>query len=104
MTLIQKLHPTRFTGMSDKMTAIVAHILDQTWTNPAIAQMVITSDGHLLARHEGDCGFNNYIGRALDLEGNWKRLLSAAGLTAVEHQEAEAAYQRVMGLTPISQA
>ncbi len=99
MTLIQKLHPTRFTAMSGKMTAIVAHILDQKWTSPTIAELVITSDGHLLARHEGDCGFNNYIGRAVDLECNWKRLLVAAELSDAERQEAEAAYERAL-LTP----
>jgi hypothetical protein len=103
MTLIQKLHPARFIGMSGKMAAIVAHILDQNWTSPTIAELTVTSDGHLLARHEGDCGFNNYIGRAADLECNWKRLLVAAGLTDAERQEAEAAYLRALGLTPTFQ-
>jgi len=102
MTLIQKLHPTRFTAMSGKMAAIVACILGQNWTLPCIAELVITSDGHLLARHEGDCGFNNYIGLVVEFEANWKRLLVAAGLTAAERQEAEAAYQRALGLTPTS--
>jgi hypothetical protein len=96
MTLIQKLHPTRFTGMSGKMTAIVAHILGQNWTLPCIAELVITSDGHLLARHDGDCGFNNYIGLVAEFEANWKRLLIAAELTDVERQDAEAAYERAL--------
>ena len=101
MTLIQKLHPARFTGMSGKMTAIVAHILNQNWTSPQIAELTVTSDGHLLVRNSGDCGFNNYIGTAADLEANWRRLLSAAGLTDAEYKEAEAAYQRVIGLIAI---
>ena len=96
MTLIQKLHPARFTGMSGKMAAIVAYILDQTWTSPIIAEITATSDGHLLARHDGDSGFNNYIGRLADLEANWKRLLVAAGLTDAERQDAEAAYERAL--------
>ena len=103
MTLIQKLHPARFTGMSGKMAAIVAYILNQNWTSPAIAELVVTSDGHLLARNEGDCGFNNYIGIATDLEANWKRLLTAAGLTDAERQDAEAAYERALGMTPTFQ-
>lgn len=103
MTLIQKLHPARFTGMSSKMTAIVACILDQKWTSPSIAELTITSDGHLLARNLWDCGFNNYLGRLADLEANWKRLLDAAGLTDAERQEAEAAYERALGLTPTIQ-
>lgn len=96
MTLIQKLHPARFTGMSGKMVAIVAHILNQHWTFPRIAELTVTSDGHLLARHDGDCGFNNYIGTVADLEANWKRLLIAAGLTDAEQREAEAAYQHAL--------
>ena len=96
MTLIQKLHPTRFTAMSGKMAAIVACILGQNWTLPCIAELVITSDGHLLARHEGDCGFNNYIGLVAEFEANWKRLLIAAGLTDAERQDAEAAYERAL--------
>jgi hypothetical protein len=100
MTLLQKLHPARFTNMSGKMAAIVACILDQKWTAPAIAELTVTSDGHLLARNLWDCGFNNYLGRLADLEANWKRLLNAAGLTDKERQEAEAAYDRALGMTP----
>jgi len=96
MTLIQKLHTDRFTGMSGKMAAIVAHILNQNWTSPSIAELTVTSDGHLLARHEGDCGLNNYLGVAADLEANWKRLLNAAELTDAERQNAEAAYERAL--------
>ena len=102
MTLAEKLHPARFTGMSGKMAAIVACILGQHWTSPAIAELVVTSDGHLLARNAGDCGHNDYIGTVADLEDNWQRLLDAAGLTIAERQEAEAAYQRAV-LTPTTQ-
>jgi hypothetical protein len=104
MTLIQKLHPARFTNMTGKMAAIVACILDQEWTAPAIAELTVTSDGHLLARNLWDCGFNNYLGTFADLEANWERLLDAAGLTAAEQREAEAAYHRALGMTPTSQA
>ena len=100
MTIIQKLHPARFTNMSGKMVAIVACILDQNWTSTAIAELMVTSDGHLLARNLWDCGFNNYLGRLADLESNWKRLLCAAGLTSEERQDAEAAYDRTLGMTP----
>lgn len=104
MPLAQKLHPTRFTAMSGKMAAIVACILDQKWTAPSIAELTVTSDGHLLARNLWDCGFNNYLGTVADLEANWEGLLNAAGLTAVERQEAKAAYQRALGMTPTIQA
>lgn len=101
MTLAEKLHPARFTAMSGRMAAIVGCILSRRWTSPAIAEMVVTSDGHVLARNVGDCGNNNYLGTVADMENNWRRLLDAAGLTAVERQEAERAYQRIM-LTPAS--
>ena len=100
MTLAEKLHPTRFTAMSGKMAAIVACILGCTWTSPAIAELVVTSDGHVLARDEGDCGCNAYIGTVTNLEDNWRRLLDAAELTAAERQEAHAAYQRAVHPTP----
>jgi hypothetical protein len=101
MTLTEKLHPHRFPGMSGKMAAIIGCILGQVWTSPSIAELAVTSDGHLLARHEDDCGHNDYIGTVASLESNWRRLLDAAGLTPVEHQEAEVAYQQAV--TPSSQ-
>jgi hypothetical protein len=99
MTLAKKLHPSRFTSMSGKMAAIVGYILNQIWTSPAIIELMVTSDGHLLATHEGDCGCNDYLGFASDLEANWERLLDAAGLTRDERHEAEAAYERAV-MTP----
>jgi hypothetical protein len=44
LALARKLHPSRFTAMSGKMAAIVAHIIGQRWTNPAIVELVATSD------------------------------------------------------------
>jgi hypothetical protein len=102
MTLEKKLHPARFTAMSGQMAAIVAHLIGCRWTSPAIAELVVTSDGHVLARHEGDCGHNHYLGPIENLEANWRRLLDAADLTTAERQEADAAYQRVLGLIAAS--
>jgi hypothetical protein len=98
MTLAEKLHPSRFTAMSGRMAAIVAHLVGCQWTSPAIAELAVTSDGHVLARHLGDCGHNDYIGTVEQLETNWQRLLDAADLTIAERQEAEDAYQQVLGL------
>ena len=102
MTLAEKLHPSRFTAMSGRMAAIVAYLLGCRWTSPAIAELVVTTDGHVLARHEGDCGSNDYIGPIDQLDANWQRLLDAADLTAAERQEAEDAYERVFGLIATS--
>jgi hypothetical protein len=46
--------------------------------------LAITSDGCVLARHDGDIGYNDFIGARSDLERNWNRLLDVAGLTTDE--------------------
>ena len=93
-TLAQKLHPVRFPGMSAKMAAIVGCILDRQYTQPSIAELVVTSDGCVLARHDGDIGYNDFIGARSDLERNWKRLLDVAGLTKNERQLAQSKYRQ----------
>lgn len=44
-TLIEKLRPDRFSAMSGKMAAIVGYILDERFSDPAISELVVTSDG-----------------------------------------------------------
>ena len=98
-TLAQKLHPGRFPGMSPKMAAIVGCILGRPFTQPSISELVITSDGCVLARHKGDIGYNDFIGARSDLERNWNRLLDVAGLTNGERQLARRMYcQRIASL------
>ena len=87
--LAQKLNPARFTAISGKMAALVGYFLGETFTEPAIASLVVTSDGFVLAMHEGDIGYNAFIGSAFDLRRNWKALLDAAGLTAEERGQAD---------------
>ena len=90
--LIAKLHPKRYPNMSGKMTAIVGCILRRRWTRPTIAELVITSDGWVLARDEGQVTFDSIIGTAADLERNWIALLDVAGLTSEEREEADKHY------------
>ena len=94
--LAKKLHPSRFTAMSGRMAAIVAYIVGQRWTSPVIVELMATSDGHLLACHEGDCGCNHYLGTVDQLKSNWGRLLGAAGLTSKERESAKRLFQRVI--------
>ena len=84
-TLALKLHPRRFTGMSGKMAAIVAYVLGEHWTTPEIAELII-SDGVVLAREDGDIGYNSFIGAVEDLKRNVSNLLAAAGLTEQERE------------------
>jgi len=95
-TLRDKLHPGRFPGMSGRMAAIVGYLLGKEWTAPRIAELVVTSDGHVLARHDGDCGCNDYLGLAADLERNWLALLDAARLTDDERAKADQLYRRAV--------
>ena len=53
--LIEKLRPDRFTAMSGRMAAIVGYILDERFSDPAISELVVTSDGFVLAQSEGRC-------------------------------------------------
>jgi hypothetical protein len=86
--LADKLHPARFPGMSGKMAAVVGCILGRRWTRPRIVELVVTSDGWVLARNSGHIGFDTIVGTAADMERNWSNLLRAAGLTSEERQEA----------------
>lgn len=86
--LEQKLDPRRFSAMSGKMAGILACILrtDRWETRPAIAELIVTSDGGLLARHAGDIGANDFIGSVEDLDSNLRRLVRVAGLTQAEQR------------------
>ena len=93
-TLVRKLHPSRYPGMSGLMAAIVGCILDRQFTEPAIAGLFLTCDGYVLAWHGDDIGCNDFIGARSDLERNWNRLLDVAGLTDDERQLAECKYRQ----------
>ena len=86
-TLIEKLRPDRFTAMSGKMAAIVGYILDEQFSEPAITELVVTSDGFVLAQTEGQVGANDMIGEEADLNRNLLTLIGAAGLSEDEIHE-----------------
>jgi len=85
--LIDKLRPGRFTAMSGKMAAIVGYILGERFSDPAISELVVTSDGFVLAQREGEVGANEMIGEEADLNRNLLTLIEAAGLTDDEVRE-----------------
>ena len=85
--LIDKLRPDRFTAMSGKMAAIVGYILDERFSEPAISELIVTSDGFVLAQREGEVGANEMIGEEADLNRNLLTLIEAAGLTEDEVRE-----------------
>ena len=73
--------------MSGKMAAIVGYILDERFSDPAISELVVTSDGFVLAQTEGEVGANDMIGEEADLNRNLLTLIQAAGLSEEEVRE-----------------
>lgn len=69
------------------MAAVVGYILDERFTDPAISELVVTSDGFVLAQAEGEVGANEMLGTEVDLNRNLLDLITAAGLTETEVQE-----------------
>jgi len=85
MTLVEKLHPKRFTDMSPKMAAIVGCILGESWTTPGVTDLSITSDGCVVC-------FESFIGSVEDFDRNIENLLVAADLTNEERKEFDTHY------------
>ena len=69
------------------MAAIVGYILDEPFSEPAISELVVTSDGFVLAQAEGEVGANEMIGTEADLNRNLLDLVEAAGLSQDEIRE-----------------
>ena|SRR6266404_1736914 len=87
-TLAEKLHPRRFTEMSPMMSAIVAYVLGESWTNPPIAEIFVSTEEDLVYIRKVDgVGFDG-MQSLTDLRQNWNRLLDVAGLTPEERSEA----------------
>jgi hypothetical protein len=63
MSVANKLHPDRFPAMSGKMAAIVGYILGESWTEPDISALSVTSDGFVTTEAE-------FLGEAADLDRN----------------------------------
>lgn len=82
----EKLDPRNFTGMSSQMAALVAHVVEEVpfTTDPAIAELAVTSDDLVMARTTGHVGANVLIGSLSDFVRNWDNLIDAAGLTLDE--------------------
>lgn len=55
----EKLKKVQTSGL---FTAVLGCLLEEHWTEPRIAQLCITTDRFLLARKEGDVGFNEFVG------------------------------------------
>jgi hypothetical protein len=63
-------HKLRAVKVSDQFQAILGCLLAEDWTTPRLIEMVITPDGHMLGRCEGDATFKVFLGASDDLIKN----------------------------------
>lgn len=92
-TLLTKLRPTRFPGMSPFMAAIVGYVLNYSFTEPEIAEIAVSESENLVyIRQAGAAGFDG-IESLDDLRRNWNRLMDSAGLTPEERSRAVELFQ-----------
>ena len=85
--LCKKMNPRRFTSCSGKMHAILGWLVGEAVSDPSIAEFTVTSDEHVLARHEGDIGFNDFFAAWEDFYRNVAGAAEAAELTPKELAE-----------------
>jgi hypothetical protein len=60
----------RAVQVSEHFQAILGCLLGEDWTTPWLVEMVITPDGHLLGRRNGEAAFKAFLGAAADLPKN----------------------------------
>jgi hypothetical protein len=70
--------------LSDHFRAILGYLLGEDWTTPRLAEMVITPDGHLLGRCDGEASFAAFLGASEDLLNNVRGVAAVAGLDGDE--------------------
>ncbi len=77
----RKLRAVKF---SDHFQAILGCLLSEDWTSPRLVEMVVTSDGHLLGRCDGEAEFKAFLGEVDDLIRNIHGVASVAELDGDE--------------------
>jgi len=63
-------HKLRAVQVSEHFQAILGCLLGEDWTSPRLIEMVITPDGHVLGRCDGDASFKAFLGASEDLIRN----------------------------------
>jgi hypothetical protein len=63
-------HKLQAVEVSDHFRAILGCLLGEDWTTPRLIEMVITPDGHLIGRCEGEASFKVFLGASEDLIQN----------------------------------
>ncbi len=74
----------RAVKVSDHFQAILGCLLGEDWTTPRLIEMVITPDGHMLGRCDGEASFKVFLGASEDLIKNIHGVASVAELDGDE--------------------
>ena len=74
----------RSVSVSDHFQAILGCLLEEDWTTPRLIEMVITPDGHILGRCEGEETFKAFLGASEDLIKNIHGIATVAELDGDE--------------------
>lgn len=70
--------------VSDHFRAILGCLLNEDWTTPRLVEMVVTPDGHLLGRCDGESSFRAFLGASDDLIRNIHGVAAVAELDGDE--------------------
>ena len=70
--------------VSEHFQAILGCLLGEDWTTPRLVEMVITPDGHLIGRCDGEAAFKAFLGAAADLLRNVHGVAEVAELDGDE--------------------
>ena len=63
-------HKLRAVQVSEHFQASLGCLLSEDWTTPRLVEMVITPDGHILGRCDGEAAFKAFLGASEDLIKN----------------------------------
>lgn len=74
----------RAVEISDHFQAILGCLLGEDWTTPRLVEMVITPDGHMLGRCDGEAAFKVFLGASEDLIKNIHGVAAVAELDGDE--------------------
>lgn len=74
----------RAVQVSEHFQAILGCLLGENWTTPRLAEVVVTPDGHLLGRCDGEAAFTAFLGASDDLLRNIHGVASVAELDGDE--------------------
>jgi hypothetical protein len=93
---VRKLHPDKFPRLSEVMAAVVAFVLDTTFTEPPIVEIKVER-GVVLGWAHGELAPKRPICQYADLLHSRLSLVAAAGLTGNEFMEAHALFAGRIG-------